>query len=325
MNLRFCLALLPALGALAADDPASSRLAELREQLGRTSQALAGADGYPARAGRIDVQVAEWFADYIEWELAHPEIMREALMADRVFDKRAPDGPDEAARRYTQHINRELDGAFTLLERAAARPHEQRDWPEVRAPDWSAMTFSGGHFRNGRDPVFPAGFNMVLRELVDLAEHPEAAEESRARLDAFLAQMSDLGVGVVGHGISIPAFLDRDGGIRHDLLHTRVQEIERLAANGFKVAVLFHWGGDPVLLEDRWPGITHFRGNGVAIDIDHPGSRELVRQVGNAVLPALGKLPGIVAWDMANEPFFDMNAWSPHGLRNYHAWLEERH
>ena len=98
-------------------------------------------------------------------------------------------------------------------------------------------------------------------------------------------------------------------------LRAQVEEIERLTAKGFKVSVLLHWGGDAALLEKRWPGITRYRGNGVGLDIDHPGSRELVREVGEGVFPVLGKLPGVVAWDMANEPFFDMDEWSPHGLR----------
>lgn len=311
--------------ASAGDSSPSSRLADLRERIDTTSRLLAEADGYPAKAGHIDVQVAEWFADSIEWELANPEITKDALMSDRIFHPDAADGPDEAARRYRQHIERELDGSLALLDRTAARLRENREWPEPREPDWSRMTFSDGFFRTGERPAFPAGFNMMLQGLVDLSKHPEYADESQQRLDAFHQEMREIGVGLVSHWMTIPGFLSPDGGIRQDLLRAQVEEIERLTAKGFKVSVLLDWGGDAALLEKRWPGITRYRGNGVGLDIDHPGSRELVREVGKEVFPVLGKLPGLVAWDMANEPFFDMDEWSPHGLRSYHLWLAERH
>ena len=316
---------LPVLGAPPAEGSPASRLDDLRERIEKTSRLVPAGDGYPAKAGRIDVQVAAWFADYIEWELANPEITKDALMADRIFHPDAADGPEEAARRYRQHIERELDDSLALLDRAAARLQEDRDWPETREPDWSRMTFSDGFFRTGGRPAFPAGFNMMLQELVDLSKHPGYADESQRRLDAFHKEMREIGVGMVSHGMSLPDFLSPDGGIRQDLLKRQLEEIERLTAKGFKVSVLLHWGGDAALLEKRWPGITRYRGNGVGLDIDHPGSRELVREVGEGILPALGKLPGIVAWDMANEPFFDMDEWSPHGLRSYHLWLAERH
>jgi hypothetical protein len=110
----------------------------------------------------------------------------------------------------------------------------------------------------------------MLQGLVDLSKHPEYADESQRRLDAFHKEMRALGVGVVSHGISIPDFLSPDGGIRQDLLNRQVEEIERLTAKGFKVSVLLHWGGDAALLEKRWPGITRYRGNGVGLYIDHP-------------------------------------------------------
>ena len=166
---------------------------------------------------------------------------------------------------------------------------------------------------------------MIRRPFVDLDKHPELAAEARERLDAFLRQMRGLGVGVVGQGISLPALLGPDGGIRRDLLREQVAGIEHLAAMGFKVDVLFHWSGNVETLESRWPGITRYGGNGVRFDIDHPGARELVREVGGEVLPVLGKLDAVVAWDMANEPFFDMNEWGPHGLVKYRRWLEKRH
>lgn len=345
LSVCFLPLLLPSVSA--TGDSPSSQLAGLRGRIEETSRLVAASNGYPAMAGRIDVQVAQWFADYLEWELAHPEITQEALMADRIFhpddtDETGPHfrpegidlerararktpGSGEAARRYNQHIKRQLDGAAALLDQAAARLRENRGWPEPREPDWSRMTFSDGFFRTGGRPAFPAGFNMMLQGLVDLSKHPEYAGESQKRLDAFHKEMHALGVGVVSHGMAVPAFVSPDGGIRQDLLRGQVEEIERLTAKGFKVSVLLHWGGDAAVLEKRWPGITRHGGNGVGLDVDHPGSRELIREVGEGVFPVIGKLPGVIAWDMANEPFFDMDAWSPHGLRTYQEWLGKRH
>lgn len=304
---------------------ASERLIELRARQREVAGLVDSASGHAAKASRIDLQVAEWFADYVEWEAENPEATMEALVGDRIFHEGEPAGPEVAARRYREHLERQLDGALALVERAEARLTLEREWPGVANPDWERMGFSDGYFRNGDRPVFPAGFNMLVRDFVDLAEHPERREESEARLDRFLLEMRQLGVGVVGQGISLPHFLDRDGRVRREQVNAWVEGIERLTSKGFKVGVLFHWGGDPEVLEGLWPGITAYRANGVAVDIDHPGTRELIRKVCSEILPILAKCEGIVAWDMANEPFFSVEQWSPHTLLRYQKWLQERH
>jgi hypothetical protein len=301
------------------------RLVELRGSLERTAELIDGAAGYAAEAGRIDLQVARWFADYIEWELENPALMKQALVGDWIFHSDEPPASEVAAQRYREHLKRELDGAFALVEQAAARLTAQRDWPVTFRPDWERMRFADGYFRMGDRAVFPGGFNMIRKELVDLSLHPEQARESRARLDRFLDEMREMGVGVIEHGVSLPQFIGPDGGFRQELLDTHVEQIRGFAAKGFKINVLFHWGGDAEVLERRWPGITSFRGNGVALDIDHPGTHELIREIGGRVLPVLGGLDAVVAWDMANEPFFSMEEWSPHGVGKYREWLRERH
>ncbi|MBT3274350.1 MAG: hypothetical protein HN368_14425, partial [Spirochaetales bacterium] len=77
--------------------------------------------------------------------------------------------------------------------------------------------------------------------------------------------------------------------------------------------------------ESLWPGITKFYGNGVGFDIDHPGARELISKVFSQLIPALNETPAVLSWDMANEPFFSLDMWSPYSLKAYHRWLIDQY
>ena len=50
------------------------RLSKLHARIDAVSDALKGIDGFPKKAGLIDLQVARFFAGYIAWELEHPEL-----------------------------------------------------------------------------------------------------------------------------------------------------------------------------------------------------------------------------------------------------------
>lgn len=313
---------LPCLGQETAYE---DRLSEIQGLWKNTSAALEDASGYPLQAGQIDLNVAGFFIDYIEWELEHPEIMKEALIYDKRFRNEEGAGPEEADRRYQEHLERELSGVRTLLNRAVERLEENRAWPDSPEISWEQMTFDDGYFRIEGEPVFTAGFPLLSYSLVDFSKFPEWEERDKKMLDAFLGEMRQLGVGVEQQSISIPAFLAADGSIRSDKIQNYVETIQNYARQGFKVNIMFHWGENDEVLEDLWPGITDYEANGVELDIDHPGARELILRFTEALMPVLGELDAIATWDMANEPFFSTDMWSPHTLDKYQHWLEESH
>jgi hypothetical protein len=85
------------------------------------------------------------------------------------------------------------------------------------------------------------------------------------------------------------------------------------------------WGGKTATLEKHWPGITEHHSNGVPIDIDHPGTRELITQVMEQLIPVTSSQSAVISYDLANEPFFNMDGWTVHTMRAYYTWLANRH
>ncbi len=162
---------------------------------------------------------------------------------------------------------------------------------------------------------------MLGRNLIDPERYPQwtAADEAASR--AFLPEMRDMGVGVVGTGIGVGGLITEQGTIDHELIHQLVEEIKAYEAIGIKVDLMLHWGGNEATLEKLWPGITRHASNGVEIDIDHPGTHELIAKVMSQLIPVVSDQPAVLSWDLANEPFFNMRGWTEHSMRAYSEWL----
>jgi len=301
------------------------RLIQLRQKIDTVATALQQADGLAHTTGLIDLQIAKYFADYIAWELDHPGIMKDALAANDFFDEQETLTPAQRDQRYHDHIDRELTGAMELMNQSMWRLDEDANGPGVEPIRWADMVYKDGNFRVDGRIVFPGGFNMLGRDLVDRDRYPQwtAADEAASR--AFLPEMRDMGVGIVGMGVSMVGLITKEGTIDHAIIQQLVDEIKTYEELGIKVDLMLHWSGNDATLEKYWPGITRHASNSVAIDIDHPGTRELVSQVMEQLIPVIREQPAVLSWDLANEPFFHMRGWTEHSMRAYRVWLAERH
>jgi hypothetical protein len=306
------------------------RLSKLHDKIDHVSTALENSEGFPAKAGHIDLQVAKFFAEYIDWELDHPEIMKDVLIGnetygDTKFSKAVKKdvGVDlsERERRFQFHIEHELNSSMDILEQALARLEQDAEWPEVKNINWEQVVFSNGYFRLNGQPVFSGGFNILERSMIDATKYPDLAEKDRALTSEFLKQMQKLGVGILSTGATVTGLVNEDGSINKSQIQDLVQTIQDYDQMGFKVDVLFGWSGNRETLEKLWPGITEYYGHFVHFDIDYPGVEEMVTRVMAELMPALQNMDAIVSWDMANEPGFSFDMWSPHSLQKYHAWL----
>lgn len=295
-------------------------LSKLHDKINFVADALEDAEGYPEKAGLIDLQVAKFFAGYIAWELEHPELMIEALGLSEYF-KKIEVSEAECNRRYHFLIDHELADSMEILEQAMARLGSDKKWPELKDIQWDKVKYNDGCFRYNGTPVFFGGFNMLSRGMTDLSQYPEWAEKDRQLTKSFMLDMKKIGVGIVGSGASVPDLVMKDGSVDKDRIKKLAESIRQYGEMGFKVDMLFHWGGDKQTLEKLWPGITEYYGNGVQLDIDHPGSRVLISRVMAELMPVLKDAGAISSWDLANEPFFNMNMWSGHTLRKYRGWL----
>lgn len=286
---------------------------------------LEKAAGFPKKAGLIDLQVARFSSDYIEWELDHPELTTEALGMSGYYDGLEL-SPKDQRKRYRAHVERELTGSMQILDQAVGRIKIDHAWPELHEVDWTTVEYQDGFFREDGTPAFFGGFNLLLSQgITDRKKFPERTEEDQEYIQSFLPKMRDLGVGILGWSASVPGLLKEDGSVDHEKIGNLAESIRHHSSLGFKIDVLLHWGGDKEVLESLWPGITEFRGNGVGIDIDHPGSRELIARVIPKLMARIGSMKEVVAWDLANEPFFDLDDWSGFSLKNYHGWLKKTH
>src|SRR6056297_2480041 len=102
-------------------DGFEQRLVELQQKIDSVAAYLQQAEGLAESAGHIDLQVARYFADYIEWELEHPDLITEALAANDFFDAQETLTPAQREQRYIEHIDRELTGAMAVLDDAMQR------------------------------------------------------------------------------------------------------------------------------------------------------------------------------------------------------------
>jgi beta-galactosidase len=285
---------------------------------------LEQAEGYPKKAGLIDLQVAKFFAEYIDWELDHPELMKEALGLSEYFKKIEVDQP-ERHRRYHFLIDHELTDSMEILDQAMARLDSDKKWPKLKDIEWDKIKYQDGYFRYNGVPVFFGGFNVLSRGMTDLSQYPEWAERDTEMTRSLMLKMQKLGVGIVGSGASIPRLITEDGSIDKPRIQELAERIRQYGEMGFKVDILLYWKGDKETLEKFWPGITEYYGNGVYLDIDHPGTKVMISQVMAELMPVLKDVDAIASWDLANEPFFNMKMWSKHTLQKYHAWLADKY
>lgn len=309
--------------SLAASPLFEQRLGELTRRIGQVEAKLEKTTGWLRKAGESDVEVAKMFAGYIRWELANPEYTMNALDGDRRHQRR-PFTKQDRQQRYREHIDYELSSSMRVLDNAEARLKQNKDWPAVRAIDWTQMKYEDGRFRTEGEVVYPAGFNMLSRKFVDVEKFPSWKEKDESLRQEFLRKMNRLGVSVIAGGINPASLIKSDGSIDDVALKRVVDHHKREGEFGSKVSVLMHWGGNREVLDALYPGIMDYRANGVYLDIDHPGVPELISKTLAGLLPKMRDLD-ILAWDMANEPFFDLEDWSPHSLAKYQAWLRQQH
>ena len=306
-------------------DGFEQRLFELRQRVDTVATLLQQAEGLAQSAGLIDLQVAKYFADYIAWELTHPSITKDALAANDLWPGQEKLNIAQRNERYHDHIDRELTGAMVLMDKAMQRLDEDVHRPGVEPIRWSDMVYKDGNFRVDGRVVFPGGFNLLNRDLIDHDRYPQWTKADEAASRSFLPEMRDMGVGIVGLGVPVTKLITGHGTIDQAIIRQQIDEIKEYEKLGVKVDMMLNWGGNEIMLEKLWPGITKHASNGVPIDIDHPGTRELIAQVMSQLVPVIRDHPVVLSWDMANEPFFDMSGWTVHTLRAYHEWLAKRH
>ena len=312
-------------GCTTKSDRFDQRLLDLRQRIETVEASLQQEEGLVQTQGLIDLQVAKYFADYIAWELEHPDIMTEALAANDFFDEQETLTPEQREQRYRDHLDIELTGAMKILDQAMQRLEEDSNEPGVEPIRWADMVYEEGNFRVDGRIVFPGGFTILSWDLVDREKNTEWTEEDEAASRTFFPEMRDMGVGVVGRGISVCELITEEGTVDHELIQELVDEIKVYDALGIKMNIGLRWGGNEATMEKLWPGITRHANNGVALDIDHPGTRELVSQVMEELIPVIREEPAVFGWDMANEPFFNMRGWTEHSMRAYGTWLAGCH
>lgn len=302
------------------------RLVELRQKIDTASKALQKAEGLAKTDGNINLNIASYFADYIDWELNHPDITKEALSRNDLWPGQEKLSTEQRDQRYHEHINRELTGAMLLLDQAMQGLNKNAVVSPEKPIRWNEMVFKDGYFRVDGRVVFPGGFNILDRDLVDHERYPEwTKSDDKVAAKNFFPEMRDMGVGVVGLSIPVTRLIVGRDSIDQTIIRQKLAELDEYGKLGLRVDMRLGWGGNEKLLEELWPGITEHSGNGVPIDLDHPGTRELISQVMSKLIPAVRNHPAVLSWDMANEPFFDMNGWTKHTMKIFHEWLTKRH
>lgn len=306
-------------------DEFAQRLVELRQKIDTVEARLQHAEGLNRNSGLIDLQIAGYFADYIAWELDHPSMMKDALAGNDFSSTQETLNPEQRDQRYHSHIDRELTDAMVLLNQSMLRLDEDSDEPGAGPIRWADMVYKDGNFRVDGRVVFPGGFNMLGWDRVDRERYPTWTDEEEAASLEFLPEMRDMGLGVIGTHMPVTGLITEQGTVDLSGISPLIESLKGYEALGIKVDLMLGLGGNDATIEKHWPGITKHKSNGVAIDIDHPGTRELISKVMAQVIPIVSAQPAVLSWDLANEPFFNMDGWTSHSMSSYRAWLGKRH
>lgn len=302
-----------------------NKLDHLKNKISEVEEASIKTKGYLKKSTEVDIQVAKWFVDLIDWELKNLDLMKDALVANEIFRKRKVDDT-EKERRYQFHINYELNSSIRVLEKSLDRIRQKRKWPEYQGIDWDKMLFKDGVFKVDDKTVFPLGFNMVKKRLVDLKKHPEWKPEDKRLLQKFMSEMQNVGVNLVEVGVSMPSLLTKDKKISKERIENVLSKFRNYEKMGLKTSILFHWRGmKKGDLNALYPDIENYGGNGLSIDFDHPGFQDIILKASEQLMPELAKIKSLVSIDLANEAFFSMEKWSPYSLRKYQTWLSKKH
>lgn len=306
-------------------DKFGQRLSELRQKIDTVAVALQQAEGLAKTDGDINLNIASYFADYIEWELKHPDITKDALSRNDLWPGQEKLSTEQRDKRYHEHIDRELRDAMVLLDQAIQGLDKKATISGMEPIHWNEMIFKDGNFQVDGRVVFPGGFNILDRNLINHDRYPEWTKADEEASKSFLPEMRDMGVGIVGMGIPVTGLIAGHDSIHHDLILQKIEELDKYQKLGVRVDMRLGWKGQEKLLEELWPGITEHSSNGVPIDLDHPGTRELIAKVMSQLVPEVCNHPVVLSWDMANEPFFDMKGWTVHTMAIFYEWLGERH
>ncbi|BAX78808.1 hypothetical protein ALGA_0414 [Labilibaculum antarcticum] len=317
-------------------DTYQQRLSLLNEKISDVKSVLEDAEGFQKKSGNIDLQTAEFFSEYIAWEIDNPEITKDALMGNEAIvisvgasSLAVKTGANidslEREKRYHHLINFELTSSMEILDQALIRLKKDAVWPDQEDIQWDQMKFENGYFRINDRPVFSGGFNVIDHSLVDADKYPEWAEKDKTLIPLFLKKMQGLGVGIINMNINVPNLIMSDGSIDRASIKVFTDKIQSYDQMGFKVDVRLGWSGSRDVLEKFWPGITKYYAHSVPFDIDHPGVNAMMSKAMDVLMPELQKLPAIISWDLANEPGFYLHMWSPHTLTKYQARLKEQH
>ncbi|WP_372775079.1 beta-galactosidase [Mangrovibacterium sp.] len=306
-------------------DRFGQRLSELRQKIDTVAVVLQQAEDFAKTDGDINLNIASYFADYIEWELKHPEITTDALASNDLWPGQEKLNSDQRDKRYQEHINRELTDAMVLLDQAMQGLEKKATVSSVNPICWSDMVFEDGNFKVDGRVVFPGGFNILDRNLIDSELYPEWTKADEEASKSFLSEMRDMGVGIVGLSVPVTTLIAGYDSIDQAIIRQKLDELDEFGRLGLRADMRLGWGGNEKLLEELWPGITEHSGNGVPIDLDHPGIRELIIKAMSQIVSEVCDHPVVLSWDMANEPFFDMNGWTEHTMAIFHDWLTERH
>ena len=306
-------------------DEFEQRLSELRQKIETVAVALQQAEGLAKTDGNINLSISTYFADYIDWELNHPDIIKDALARNDLWPGQEKLNSEQRDKRYHDHIDRELTDAMVLLDQAIQGLDKKATVSGMNPIRWSDMVFKDGNFHVDGHIVFPGGFNILDRNLINPKNYPEWTKADEEASKSFLPEMRDMGVGIVGLSVPVTGLIAGHDSIHHDLIRQNIDELDEYGKLGLRADMRLRWGGDEELLEVLWPGITEHSSNGVPIDIDHPGTRELIAKAMSQIVPVVCDHPVVLSWDMANEPFFDMKGWTEHTMVIFHEWLAERH
>ena len=273
---------------------------------------LAEKEGINTNMERATLVTAEHFLNYLQWEI---ENMDSLSMIVGMWKKFQNDSL-RIERAVLQHVWNEINSTREILIEATTQLNNLRLNPGLRRSLQNSsygIQIENGYFTDGQRPVFPGGANFATNDPSLNIGGIGKAEDARY-----------LGFRIVPYVISLARIYAKDGSINPNFINQMIKKLDMYKKQGFYVNIFI--GNDlPRWIVEKYPDITASSGHFVRYDIDHPAVKKLWTKAFAAVIPAIEGHPGILAYLLANEPFWHEDNPSLYTLKHYRNWLKQKY
>lgn len=168
--------------------------------------------------------------------------------------------------------------------------------------------FSNDYFFVNGHPVFLGGYNLQLN-----SDDHKNVRDSGGNVTDFGPRIDDL----------FPAGDEAD----EVFVSSEIERLNGLYSNGMYAVSVLKWPKIPDWILEKYEGITQSTGHFFPVDLNHPGTEELLRLYADSYVSGIKDHPGILMYLLVNEIEFNISesVKSTFFRNDFREWVQSEH